>query len=176
MLHKFLTLRGLLGGTGGSTSDDPTIILVDEAGTEVTAVLVDEETVLDATENDIRSGKVAATESGVTTGTKEIPAYHTTEGIQLVPSGSELKITTLSDGDRYDYTKFQAIVCPYNTSVADSVASEKVVIEDNVYATQNVDVLATISKDSDAKTVVFGITNTGTVPCLIRYMTYKEEY
>ena len=61
-------------GSGGSTPDSPgdVFILVDEAGNEATAVYVEEATVFDATANDIRAGKIAATESGVTVGTLEV--------------------------------------------------------------------------------------------------------
>ena len=162
-------------GSGGPNSDDEAYILVDENGNEIPAVLVSEETVFDATANDIRLGKTAVTDNGVTVGTKDIPPYYTSEGIQVVMTGSEMVITQLTDGDRYDFTKFQAIVCPYTSSIAASVAADKVVIDEKVYTTQSAEVLATVTKNSDNKTVSLGISNTGTVPCLIRYITYKEE-
>ena len=56
-----------------------TFLLCDEAGTEVVAVVVGEETLFTATENDIRLGAVAATDKGVTTGEKFIPSYVVTE-------------------------------------------------------------------------------------------------
>lgn len=73
-------------GTGGGSGDDTqAYILVDENGVEIPAVLVDEYTVFDATANDIRAGKTAATEEGVTLGTKEIPAYYVEEGYVAIP-------------------------------------------------------------------------------------------
>lgn len=158
---------------GGSSSDDTqTYILVDEAGNEISAVMVEEETVFTATANDIREGMVAATDDGVTVGTKEIPSYHTTEGVQGVPAGSAFSIVIK---DRYDYTKLQAIICPYNTTLADSVAAEKVCIENNVYSVGDVTPLATVYINQDTSSIELGITNDGSTPFVIRYFTYKEE-
>lgn len=165
----------IYGKSVGGVGIERTYVLVDESGNEVTAVLSDTDLTLDATAHDIREGKTAATAQGVTVGDKYIPAYHTTESAQYIPAGDEMIISQLAQGDRYDFTKLQAIVCPYNTSFADSVAAEKVVIDGKVYAVGSTDVLATVTIDADTKTISLGITNTGTVPCLIRYFTYKEE-
>ena len=94
----------------------------------------------DATANDIRLGKVAATESGVTTGTKDIPAYHTTEGVEKIPAGSALTIPMFSD--KCQYTKLQALICTFNTLVSDSVATEKVSIDGKVYNVGSTTVLS----------------------------------
>ena len=154
--------------------DSITYILVDEDGKEVPAVYVDSETILTATPNDIRIGTVAVTDEGVTTGEKEIPAYHTTEGVEAVPAGSNFTITVRT-ADRYDFTKLQAIICTFNQSLAKSVAAEKVAINENVYATGSTTSLSTITVDHDNKLINLGITNTGSKPCVIRYFTYKEE-
>ena len=154
--------------------DSATYILVDEDGNEVVGVMVDAETVFDATANDIRAGKTAATEDGVTTGEKDIPAYHTTEGFVAVPVGSKFSIY-IATAERYDFTKLQAIICPFNTTVADSVAAEKVSIDRNVYQVNSTDVLATVSINPETKTIDLGIENNGDTPYIIRYFTYKEE-
>ena len=166
--------RTCSGSGSGSDSDDTNMyILVDEDGNEYPAVLVDEETMFDATANDIREGKVAATESGVTVGTKEIPSYHTLEGVKLIPAGKEFTITGIKN---YDYTKLQAIICPFNNTLTDSVSSEKVVIDDKVYEVGSSDELSVVSVDSDNKSINFGITNESSISYVIRYFTYKEEY
>lgn len=149
-------------------------ILVDDHGNETTAVASDDEIILDATPNDIRIGKTAATGEGVTVGEKEIPAYHTTEGWRAIPNGGEFKII-LSDGDRYDFTKLQAILCPYSMSMAKSVAADKVVIDKGVYQVQSTEELASVSVIHENKTINLGITNTSGKPFVIRYFTYKEE-
>lgn len=150
-----------------------TFILVDEDGNEAPAVLVEESTVFDATENDIREGKVAATNSGVTTGTKVIPSYHTTEAISIVKPGESFNIP-LPSMDLYDYTKLQAIVCPFNESLSTSVAAEKTVINNKVYPVQSNTALSSVNKDADSKSIVLGIYNETDTPYLIRYFTYRE--
>lgn len=164
-------LRGFFGGSG-SGPDDQTYILVDEKGNEVTAVLVDEKTVFDATPNDIRLGKVAATEAGVTTGTKDIPAYYTSEGFKLIPAGSPFAITKIKN---CEYTKLQVLICAFGTSLTESVATEKVSIDSKVYETGSTVVLSTVSVDKEALKIDLGITNNGETPCVMRYFTYKEE-
>lgn len=152
------------------SDDTQTYILVDENGVEYPAVLVDEEVTLTATTNDIRIGTTAVTEEGVVTGEKEIPAYHTSAGYRAIPAGSKFTIPL----NHYDYTKLQAILCPFNTSINDSVAAEKVVIDDNLYPVQSTTVISTIVKDSDVGRVDLGITNESDVLHLIRYFSYKE--
>ena len=46
-----------------------TLILVDENGNEVVGTAVENLTIFDATAEDIKLGKVAATDSGIVTGT-----------------------------------------------------------------------------------------------------------
>lgn len=161
-------------GSGWGEDDTQAYILVDEDGNEYPAVLVNEETVFDATANDIREGKIAATEDGVTVGTKEIPAYITTEGFKLISAGKPITIT-MNDG-KHEYTKLLAIVCAYNTSMTNSVAVEKSCINDKVYPAASTEVLATVSVDNVAKAIDLGILNESDKPVLIRYITYKEEY
>lgn len=162
----------IYGNVIGGAGQAKTYILQDEDGNEYPAVLVETKTVFDATANDIRLGKVAATDRGVTTGEKEIPAYHTTEGRKLVPAGGEFKITGLT---HYAYTKLQVLICKYNTQLSNSVATEKVGIEDSVYAVGSTDVLSTITVEAAKKAINLGITNEGDAPRVIRYFTYREE-
>ena len=54
---------------GGITGYCKTFVLVDEDGNETVGVVVDELTLFDATAEDIKIGKTAATDSGVITGT-----------------------------------------------------------------------------------------------------------
>lgn len=159
-----------VGGSGGGTAN--AYILVDDSGKEYAAVLMDEETVLDATENDIRAGKYAATDNGVVLGSKEIPSYHTIEGYKLITVGSPFSLLVQSEG--YDFTKFQAIICPFSGSIDGSVAAEKIAINEGVYAVNSVEQLATVTKDGDTRSINLGITNESESPYLLRYFTYKE--
>lgn len=54
---------------GGITAYGKTFVIEDENGNEFTGVLVEEITVFNATAEDIKVGKVAASDSGVITGT-----------------------------------------------------------------------------------------------------------
>lgn len=161
------------GSGGGSDSDDKMFILLDEDGTEYPAVVVSEETVFDATPNDIREGKKAATESGVTIGTKEIPAYITTEGTAMIRAGKQMIV---NPGEKkYDYTKLLAVVCTYNTSLANSVAVEKTCINGYVYPVSSTEALSGVIVDREAKEIDLGLINDTSKPVIIRYITYKEE-
>lgn len=160
-------------GLGNGSDDTQMYILVDEEGNEYPAVFVDEETVFDATANDIREGKVAATEDGVTTGTKEIPAYITTEGSQLIPVGGQFAIRMRAN--RCEFTKLQVLICAYQSSLAASVATEKVSINGKVYEVGSTEELAEVTVDVDNGQINLGITNEGDTPRVIRYFTFKEE-
>ena len=54
---------------GGITAYGKTFVIVDENGNELTGVLVDEMTIFDATADDIKLGKIAASDSGIVIGT-----------------------------------------------------------------------------------------------------------
>lgn len=162
------------GNMVGGASLAQTYMLQDEYGNEVPAVLVEQKTVFDATPNDIRAGKVAATEQGVTRGIKEIPAYHTTEGVRAIPAGSEFTIP-LPDGKRYEFTKLQVIICDFNTSLADSVAAVKVCVDGDIYPVGSTVAIASAAADHEAGAINLGIVNEGTTPFIVRYFTYKEE-
>lgn len=160
-------------------SDDETVyILRDSEGNEAVGVLVDVETVLDATPNDIRKGVTAVTEEGITVGEKVIPGYHTTEGYRLIPAGDDIcvPLDSFDDGiQRYDFTKLQAVICPYiNDNIFESVAVNKVAIDEAVYNVQSVEKIATVTRDVDNKQIYFGIKNTSESTVLIRYFSYKE--
>lgn len=154
--------------------DAATFILVDKDGNEYPAVYVDSDVVFTATANDIRKGYTAVTAEGVTEGTKEIPAYHTTEGYKLVTPGSKF-ILPIPNGN-YEYTKLQAIFCPFSNSLEDSVAAVKVAINNKVYPVESDTSEATIAVDHAGESVDFGITNDTQQLYLIRYFSYKEIY
>ena len=162
------------GTDSGSEDDTQMYVLIDDEGNEYPAVLVGEETLFNATANDIREGMIAATDAGVVVGTKEIPAYITTEGVEVIPAKKPLQIK-IGRG-KHAYTKLQAVVCTYNTSLVNSVAVEKTCIEDKVYSVMSTVPISTVTIDDVAKSINLGITNDGTKPVLIRYFTYKEEY
>ena len=149
--------------------DGEAYILVDENGNEIPAVLTEEEVDLTATANDIRLGSIAVTDDGVITGEKEIPTYHTREGYRAVTNGSTFTIPILG------YTKMQAIICAFNSSFANSVAAEKVAIENNVYSVGSTTSEATVALNNETGFIDLGLKNTTGSIRILRYFTYKEE-
>lgn len=147
-------------------------LLVTEDGEEFVQLNGQEEVDLTATANDIRLGTTAVTEKGVTTGEKFIPAYHTSQGTKLIRANSMFILSF--DDMTYDYTQLQAMTAPFNTSLSNSVAIDRVVINDSVYNTGSTEVISTVTKDDENKSINLGITN-GDSPYVIRYFTYREE-
>lgn len=159
----------------GIAADGTLYLLEDDDGNQMYATLVGDEPVdITATENDIRLGSTAVTADGLIVGEKEIPAYHTTEGVQGIAAGKEFRVK-IKNKDRYNYTKMQAIICPFNSSASKSVAAEKVCINDNIYAANDITSIAAVTLDHDNKEIVFGITNDTNKNYVIRYFSYKEE-
>lgn len=165
----------ICGNMVGGAAPLKTLIIQDENGNELVGTVVGEEVIFTATDSDVREGSVYAGDAGVSTGTKVIPSYYTTQMSKLITSGSSFSIK-LPDNDLYDYTKFQAIICLFNTSDAQSVSSEKVVIDDNVYDVLSTTPLSTVVMNSTTKTIELGIQNTSESMYLIRLFTYKEIY
>ena len=161
------------GSSGSEDPNDPTIVLVDENGNELVATLMDEEVIFDATANDIREGKLAVTEQGITVGTKEIPGYISTEGTRLIMPSESFNIKI--DSNRCEFAKLLALICTYNTTLNNSVAAEKVVINDSVYIVNSNELVSMVTSDIDNGLIDLGIINEGATPCVIRYITFKEE-
>lgn len=155
-------------------SPEMTYILTDDFGNEAVAVVTEDRVTLDATPNDIRLGTTAATCTGVTPGTKVIPSYHTRGGFVVILKGKTFELTRLDEDNLYDFTKLQAIICEYNTNSKDSVSSNKVCINENVYNVNSTDSISSITKNHNTKTVEFGITNDSDKIHILRFFTYKE--
>lgn len=168
-----LTLDQMVQNVDGLDVMPETVILVDEDGVEIPAVFTDEVVNITATPNDIRLGTTAITNAGIVEGEKVIPSYVTAEGFKLIPSGSNF-VLRLSNG-AHAYTKMQAIFCPFNISLSESVGADRVTINGKVYPVRSVIADAEVTV-SEPDVVDFGVVNTTDVPCLIRYFTYKEVY
>lgn len=150
-------------------------VLVTEDGKEIPAVLVDELTTFDATANDIRIGKTAATDSGITVGEKVIPGYLAHEGVKLIRPNSSFEIK-FTKYDQYDYTLLECMICDFNTDLIDSVSTNKVVIGDNVYDVKSTVVISTVAKNHSEQSIDLGIINDTSEMKILRYFTYKEIY
>lgn len=159
---------------GGALNAKTFMLEVNGGKTEIAATVVGEETVFDATPNDVRIGKTFATSSGVAVGTKDIPAYRTAQGAVIIKPNENFSIV-LEGYSQYDYTKLQCLISKFNTSVDDSVAVDKVVIGDNVYAVNSTIPLAAVTKDAATKSIKLNIKNESSVDYVLRYFTYREE-
>lgn len=166
----------IVGNTiGGMPMMPKTCVFKNENGQEFYASLVDNKFMLTAGINDIRDGKTAITDMGMTTGEKIIPAYHTTEGYRIIPSGSTVTIPNITASiDSYDYTQLQAMICLFNTNEAGSVSTEKVVIGDHVYNVQSIEPISEVTKNDESKQVELGITNDSDTMWILRFFMYKE--
>lgn len=158
-----------------SLEDETTAyILVDENGTEIPAVLIDDPVELTAkAATDIRAGTVAITDEGVVTGEKEIPAYYVTEGTRKISVGSRFYIR-IPKG-RHRYTKLQILLCTFDGTISASVSTDRVGIGEHMYMVNSSDPIATIYANDDDGTIELGLTNDNETPYVIRYFTYKEE-
>jgi len=151
-----------------------TFILVDENGAELTGVVVDQETIFTATDNQVYSGFVYAGDSGVSTGTREFISYRTAQGVQLIAPGSNYTIP-LSAYNRYDYTKFQCIITKYTSNSTDRMAAEKISLNDNVYEANSSVALSSITKNAETKSIDLNITNDTVDFYMIYFFKNKEE-
>lgn len=156
--------------------DDETVyILRDDNGNELVGVLVDVETVLDATPNDIRKGVTAVTEKGVTVGEKVIPGYLTHEGVKVIRPGKKFEVH-LPESNQYDYNLLQCLICDFKSNFDDSVATTKVVIGDDVYEVQSTNSISVVVRNHDTQSIDLGIINETDMPQVLRFFTCKEIY
>lgn len=150
-----------------------TFIITDADGNELTGVVVGQETVFTATDNDVREGFVYASDNGVSTGTKNIPAYRTTQKMELFFPGESFSIN-LSKYDKYDYTQLQCIIAKFN-SEEDRAAANRVVIEDHVYLVNSSTPISDVTKNEETKSIDLNIINDGEDIQAVYLFTYKEE-
>ena len=161
----------IAGNLVGSYSQiGKTFIIEDSDGNEIAGVVVDQETVFTATDNDVREGYVYAGDHGVSIGTKIIPNYHTTMGTNTIAPGEAFAI----HDENYDYDFMQVVICSYRTSLADSVEATMIVIDDYVYMVGSTEPVARIEKDHENKQINLNIINNTGNSQIIRYMLVKE--
>lgn len=158
---------------GGAAAPLKTVILEDENGNQFIGVCVESVQVFDATPSDVKIGKTFVADNGVEKGT-DTKTYRTEHSSYLIFPGENFSIW-LEEYNQYDYTKFQAIVAKFNTSFEDSVNTDKVSINDNIYAVNSTDILSNITKNSTTKTVDFNIVNDTDDIYVVHFNTYREE-
>lgn len=145
-----------------------------ESDETVFAQLESQETVeLTATPNDIRLGSIAITENGVIEGSKDIPSYHTKQGVAIFLPNEEIRLQFYTNIN--DYTGFQATISKFNTEAKNSVNVEMAVINGCVYKVGSTEAISTVIKDVENKNINLGIVN-GESKCILRYILFKEEW
>jgi hypothetical protein len=163
-----------MGNMVGSYSQiGKTFILEDENGNEMTGVITENAIVFDATAADIKIGKKAVTDDGVTEGT-DTKTYRTTHGTRLILPGETFSVL-LDEYEAYDYTKFQAMISVFNTTEFNSVAIDKISLYDTVYDVGSSDKISDVTKNMESKCIDLNFTNDTNSTYIIHFNTYKEE-
>lgn len=152
-----------------------TFILTDSDGNEMTGVVVGQETVFTAGDNDVREGMVYASDEGVSTGTKNIPIYRTRAGSQIIDPNSSFTIP-MAEFNGYDYTVFQCMISIANMENLDnSVATNMIAMNNGVYEVNSTTKVADVSKNESSKSIDLNINNDSDNYYFIHYFTYREE-
>lgn len=164
----------ILGNMAGCYSPmGKTFVLTDERGTELMGVVVGQETVFTATSDDIKVGKIAATNEGITEGV-DTRTYRTVHATRIIFPGETFSIP-LDLYNQYDYTKFQAMIAEFNTTPFDSTLVNKVSINDQVFDVNSSTKLSDVTKNVSSKSIDLNITNNTESIYIIHYNTFKGE-
>ena len=158
---------------GGGSAPLKTLILTDENGNEVVGVVTESVQMFDATPADVRINKTFVSDNGIETGKNTI-TYRTSEGSEYILPGTDFCITSLDIYNTFNYTKLQCIITKY-VSNTDKTATEKVVINDNVYNVGSSASISTVIKNTETKTIDLNITNSTDDIYIIYFFTYTEE-
>ena len=165
----------IYGNVVGGGAVTPKVFQLElEDGTVLEGVVAEEAPEITATANDVRKGKTVITSQGLIEGEKDIPAYRTTVGTQLIKPGASFSIP-LSGYNKYDYTKLQCMIVVKNTKLSDSVATERVVLDDAVYPVQSIEKISYVTKNLTDKSIELNFTNDTDQTYYIRYYTYRLE-
>lgn len=163
----------IIGNMVGGSAPLKTVIIQDKDGNEFTGVVTDTEMVFDATPNDVKIGKVFASDNGVEIGT-DTKTYRTTHRSYIIFPDEDFSIP-LEDYDQYDYTKFQAIIAEFNTSLEDSTSVSKVSLNNQIFNVGSTEKISDIIKNPSTKSIDFNINNNTDKSFVVYISTYKEE-
>lgn len=162
--------EGILGNATGGFGFPKTYIITDSDGNELTGVYVESETIFTATDNDVREGMVYAGDAGVSTGTKNIPSYHTSYGCKIVLADTELSVSI----PEYDYNDLFVSVATYDTSWAQSVCTTYISIDGGMYIAGSDTKVSDITIDDTNEKINLGITTSE--KSVVRYIVTREEF
>lgn len=158
-----ITENSIIGNMVGGTSKITVVQMELEDGTVLEGVVTDDAPVVDATAQDIRYGKTAITEYGVTVG--KYKAQRAMSSSLLVKPGDACVIQF--DDDMYDYAAFQ---CAITASGAIKYAS----INNKIVSVDGAEI-STITKDVNTKSINLNFTNDSEDTYEILYTTYRDD-
>ena len=144
-----------------------TLTFVDENGQELLGVVVGKDVLFDATADDVKTGKKFASDMGLDVGVNDY-MQNAQHGTCRINPGESFTIP-LSENDEYDYTAFQAMIA----TVTNSVAVEKVVLNDAVYNVSSGVKVSDVTKNHDTKSVDLNFVNDTTNVYVVNFITYK---
>lgn len=150
-----------------------TLILTDASGNEFIGVVTDSVKIFTATKDDVKVGKIFASDGGIQTG-EDTRTYRTLHACRCIFPNENFTIP-LPENNQYDYTQFQAVISEFNTTRFDSLSVEKSVLYDAVYNVNSDDKISDVTKNSDTKSVDLNIVNNTDKTFIIHYNTYKGE-
>lgn len=163
----------IYGNATGGFGMPKMIEITDENGNTVIGAVTDSAINLDATRNDVKIGKKFASNDGISEGT-DTKTYRTTYGVKGILPGESFTIL-LDKYDSYDYTRFQAVIAEFNTTLSDSTSVVQTALNDVVYNVNSATKVSDVSKNLLTKSIDLNITNNTDNTYVIHYMTYREE-
>lgn len=166
-------MSGLYGNATGGFGIPKMVEIVDGNGNTLVGTVTDSAVVFDATREDVKVGKMFASNDGVQEGI-DTKTYRTTQASRAILPGESFSIPLLSY-EMYNYTEFQAMVAKFNTTISDSISVSKIVFKDSVYNVNSTTKLSSVTKNTTTKSIDLNITNSTSDTYVIHYSTYKEE-
>lgn len=166
-------MSGLYGNATGGFGIPKMVEIIDGNGNTLVGTVTDSAVVFDATREDVKVGKMFASNDGVQEGI-DTKTYRTIHASRAILPGESFSIP-LEDNDMYNYTKFQAIIANFNTTIADSISVSKISFNNSVYNVSSTIKLSDVTKSVSTKSINLNIMNDTSNEYIIHYALYKEE-
>lgn len=166
-------MSGLYGNATGGFGIPKMVEIIDGNGNTLVGTVTDSAVVFDATREDVKVGKMFASNDGVQEGI-DTKTYRTTVGSEIIKPGENISIP-LSQYDQYNYTKFQGVIVIHNSDYSTNVNVVGITIDDYVFSSSTSNKLSTITKNSVTKSIDFNVKNDTQNVYEVFYSTYHEE-
>lgn len=164
-------MSGIIHGNvvGCGSAPLKTVQLIDESGNELLGVVVGEETIFTATDNDVRENIVYAGNNGLSVGTKFIPAYYSNFGKKFVLKNNEAIIYM----PKYNYENLMVTISTYDTSLSQSLDVTYISIDNAMYEIGSKTKFADIVIDEENEQIKLGVVVSE--KSVLRYSIITEE-